>query len=246
MLGIIGGSGLDHMPGLVLHEQIVCDTPFGETSAPLVRGEGPGGALVFLPRHGVAHNIPPHKINYRANIWALKQQGVDVLVGVAAVGGISATMRPGTLVIPSQILDYTHGREHSFHDGEFLPVEHMEFAEPYCASLRQQLLKAAACAGAVVLDGGCYGVTQGPRLETSAEIGRMARDGADMVGMTAMPEAALAREAGLCYANCAIVTNWAAGVGDIPVSMTEINQQLEECMGSVLDILTNLQMDTLI
>lgn len=240
MLAFIGGSGLDRMPGLVVRERVQCTTPFGEPSAPITRGELAGRMRLFLPRHGERHGIPPHQINYRANIWALREQGVSRAVGVAAVGGISAGMAPGTVVIPDQIIDYTHGREHTLFDGRFRPVEHIEFTEPYCADLRQALLDAARMAGVAVVAGGCYGAVQGPRLETRAEIARLARDGVDIVGMTGMPEAALAREADMCYACCALVANWAAGVCDEPVSMSEIERQLRLGMGRVMDLLARL------
>ncbi|MEO5342292.1 MAG: S-methyl-5'-thioinosine phosphorylase [Gammaproteobacteria bacterium SHHR-1] len=240
MLGIIGGSGLDRMPGLSLHQEIHCDTPFGAPSGPLLKGERAGRSLLFLPRHGAEHRIPPHKINYRANIWALSQQGVDRLVGMAAVGGINRAMPPGSLVIPDQIIDYTYGREQTFFDGEFQPVEHLEFAQPYCPRLRQQLLQAARQADQNVINGGCYAAVQGPRLETAAEISRLARDGADLVGMTAMPEAALARELGLSYANCALVANWAAGLEAEPISMAQIERQLAASMEQALQLLMQL------
>lgn len=241
MLGIIGGSGLDKMPGLEIHERIACRTPFGEPSAPLILGEREGQSFLFLPRHGPEHKIPPHQINYRANIWALKEQGVDAIVGIAAVGGISRKMAPGQIVIPDQIIDYTYAREHTFHDGEFLPVEHIEFGSPYCEHLRRSLLSAAGSIGITAIGQGCYGATQGPRLETAAEVSRMARDGVDLVGMTGMPEASLARELGLCYAACAIVANWAAGVTEMPVSMAEIERQLQTSMEEALGILGNLK-----
>ncbi len=240
MLGVIGGSGLDQMPGLVLQEEIACDTPFGAPSGPILLGERAGQRLLFLPRHGPEHRIPPHKINYRANIWALKAQGVTDLVAIAAVGGITSSLSPGTIAIPDQIIDYTHGREQTYFDGDYQPVDHIEFAQPYCGALRQRLLEAAARSGQAVHNGGCYAAVQGPRLETAAEIARLARDGADLVGMTGMPEASLARELGLCYASCALVANWAAGVDATPISMAEIERQLAASMARVLEILANL------
>lgn len=241
MIGIIGGSGLDKMPGLEVRDQITCQTPFGGPSTALTFGEREGQSFLFLPRHGADHDIPPHRINYRANIWALKEQGVNAVIGIAAVGGISSGMAPGTIAVPDQIIDYTHGRDQTFHDGDFLPLEHMEFGEPYCETLRQSLLQAAGKAGLQISDDGCYGAVQGPRLETAAEIHRMANDGVDLVGMTGMPEAALAREAGLCYAVCAVVANWAAGISQSPVSMAGIERQLRASMDDVLKILANLE-----
>lgn len=244
MLAIIGGSGLDQMKGLRRLEERSLSTPYGEPSAALLLGELEGQPLVFLPRHGQDHQLPPHKINYRANIWALKSLGVRHLVGVASVGGISAHLSPGTIVIPDQLLDYTHGREQTFFDGNGQKVEHIDFTEPYCETLRQQLCKAATRAQVQVVEQSCYGVTQGPRLETRAEIQKLKRDGADMVGMTAMPEAALACEAGLCYANCALVVNWAAGLGaGGPILWEQMADALVTGMDSILAILGKLEID---
>jgi 5'-deoxy-5'-methylthioadenosine phosphorylase len=240
VLAIIGGSGLDRMPGLALRQEIHCDTPFGAPSGPVLLGDRAGQSLLFLPRHGPDHRIPPHKINYRANIWALRQQGAEQIVALAAVGGINPAMPPGSLVIPDQLIDYSYGREPSFFDGEYQPADHIEFAEPYCQSLRQQLIRAAANRQLGLIQGGCYAVTQGPRLETAAEIRRLARDGADLVGMTGMPEAGLARELGICYACCALVANWAAGVGDEPISMAEIQRQLNHSMDQALELIAAL------
>ena len=165
------------------------------------------------------HTLPPHRVNYRANLWALRQLGAQRIVAINAVGGISAGMAPRRLVLPDDLIDYTWGREHTFHDGPGAagsdnPVEHVDMGRPYDPGLRDALLAAARASGAGLLDGGVYGATQGPRLETPAEIRRMARDGCDVVGMTGMPEAALARELGLAYASIAVVANWAAGCGD--------------------------------
>jgi 5'-methylthioinosine phosphorylase len=243
MLGIIGGSGLDRMPGLTIEREEHVDTPFGAPSSPLAFAEREGDRFIFLPRHGGDHHIPPHKINYRANIWALRECGVERVVGVAAVGGITERMAPGVIAIPDQVIDYTYGREHTFYDGHFWPVDHIEFGNPYCEDLRRQLKEAAELAGVEVLMEGCYGATQGPRLETVAEVMKMLRDGADLVGMTGMPEAALAKEAGLCYASCAVVANWAAGIGDQPITMEQIDEQLEVSMEAVCNILMRMNRD---
>ncbi len=242
MLGVIGGTGLDRIPGLSIQRQEHIATPFGAPSAPLAFGERGGELFVFLPRHGGDHRIPPHRINFRANIWALKESGVKRVIGVAAVGGISHNMQPGSIVIPDQIIDYTYGREHSFFDGDFRPVDHIEFGTPYCEQLRGELIDAATLAGVEVVTEGCYGATQGPRLETIAEIRKMQRDGADLVGMTGMPEAALAKEAGICYACCAVVANWAAGMDAEPISLEAIGQQLDISMESVCQILMRMDM----
>jgi len=213
MLGIIGGTALNRIADLAVLRREIVATPYGEPSAALTFGRLGGAEVVFLARHGDGHTIAPHRINYRANIWALQTQGVRDVVAVATVGGIRDDLTAGTLLVPEQIIDYTHGREATFFDGLAQPLEHVDFTKPFCESLRQRLLGAAVAAGDSVHDGGVYGATQGPRLETAAEIGRMARDGADVVGMTGMPEAALARESRLCYAMLAVVVNAAAGRG---------------------------------
>jgi 5'-deoxy-5'-methylthioadenosine phosphorylase len=223
-LAIIGGSGLTRFEGLEIEREERVATPFGEPSAPLSFGRLHGRPLIFLPRHGAGHTLPPHRINYRANIWALRHQGAQQVIGMAAVGGI--TQPPGTICIPDQLIDYTWGREHSFFDGADGTVTHVDFTEPYCAELRAALLAASVTAGLTVEVQGTYGATQGPRLESAAEIRRLERDGCDLVGMTGMPEAALARELGLCYACCAVVVNWAAGKGEGPITMDEIDANL--------------------
>ena len=213
MLAIIGGSGLSQLRGLEIVRREVVRTPYGEPSCPVSIGRLKGRPTVFLARHGYGHTIGPHEINYRANLWALKQQGAHSIVSVAAVGGISSELVPGTLVVPDQIIDYTWGRKHTFFEGE-APVTHIDFTEPYATEVRSRILKAADECGEPMRDGGVYAVTQGPRLETAAEVDRLARDGATLVGMTGMPEAALARELDLPYAAIAVVANFAAGRGD--------------------------------
>jgi 5'-methylthioinosine phosphorylase len=193
-LAIIGGTGLDKIPNLEILRREVSHTPYGEPSAPLTHGRLAGRDIVFLPRHGTSHIIPPHKVNYRANLWALRHVGVEAVLGVAAVGGITQEMAPGRIVIPDQIIDYTFGREHSLFESDLKQVTHIDFTHPYCESLRQQLLEAGRSSGVNPIAGGTYGATQGPRLETAAEIIRLQRDGCDIVGMTGMPEASLARE----------------------------------------------------
>ena len=213
MLAIIGGSGLTSLANLDIRRRHVVPTPYGEPSGPLVFGTIRGREVIFLSRHGEGHTIPPHEVNYRANIWALHSAQAQDIVSIASVGGIRSDLAPGALALPDQIIDYTHGRESTFFGGTKRRVTHIDFTRPYCESLRQRLLQAAAKAEEAVVDGGTYATTQGPRLETAAEINRLERDGADMVGMTAMPEAALAREQGLCYAALAVVVNHAAGRG---------------------------------
>lgn len=240
MLGVMGGSGLTQLPGLSVIEQIQLDTPFGEPSAAITKGRLNGQTLLFLPRHGEHHTIAPHLINYRANLWALHHLGVRELLAVAAVGGISDLMVPGALALPDQIIDYTWGRDSSVFSEHFSADKHIDFTWPYDAGLRQQLLEAAADINLKLIDGGCYAVTQGPRLETAAEIRRLAKDGADMVGMTAMPEAAIARELGVAYAGIAVVANQAAGLADKALTMEDILQTLAVAMDSVKQLISAL------
>lgn len=244
-LAVIGGTGLYDLPGLTHAERLEPATPFGPPSGAIVRGDWRGRRLAFLARHGEAHTLAPHRINYRANVWALHACGARAIVAVNAVGGIRADMPPRALVVPDQIIDYTHGRLSSFCDVEGAKVEHIDFSEPYSAGLRARLLAAARRAGIAAVDGGCYGATQGPRLETIAEIGRMRRDGCDLVGMTGMPEAALARELGVDFACLALVANWAAGAGPgaaaaEPISLPEIYANLAAATARVPVILAEM------
>ena len=223
---VIGGTGLTEIEGLeVIHREVV-HTPYGEPSGPVTHGMIAGKRIVFLARHGYTHNIPPHKVNYRANLWALKSLGVEKVVAMAAVGGITPEMKPTRLVIPDQIIDYTYGRPHTFFEEGLTDVTHIDFSWPYCPEVRNALLAAAECAQLDVVSRGTYAATQGPRLETVAEIARLERDGCDLVGMTAMPEASLARELELCYASCAVVANWAAGKDSAEITMAEIQEHL--------------------
>ncbi len=214
MLAIIGGSGLTQLSSLDVTARKVVRTPYGEPSGALTFGRLRGREAVFLARHGYGHTIPPHEVNYRANIWALREAGASEIVSVASVGGIRADLGPGTLVVPHQIVDYTWGRRSTFFEGGDVPVTHVDFTAPYAERLRRKLLAAARACGEAVVDGAVYAATQGPRLESAAEIDRFERDGADVVGMTGMPEAVLARELDLAYAAIAVVVNHAAGRGE--------------------------------
>lgn len=237
-LAIIGGSGLDQLVALEETGRTSPATPYGAVSAPLVRGLLGDVEVVFVARHGSEHTIPPHRINYRANIWALANCGISDVFAVTAVGGIASTTPPGRIVVPDQIIDYTAAREHSFFDGIGGPVNHVDFSYPFTEALRRRLIDAAVQENLPVETQGTYGATEGPRLETAAEITRLARDGCTLVGMTGMPEAALAREAGLNYANCSLVVNWAAGITEEIISLEDIGRQLEDGMRDVVRLLT--------
>ncbi|AFL75041.1 S-methyl-5'-thioinosine phosphorylase [Thiocystis violascens] len=243
LLAIIGGSGFAGIPALSVLDARQVDTPYGETSAPVTRGRFGGNEVLFLPRHGPSHHLPPHRINYRANLWALRACGARRVIALAAVGGITARFCPTALAVPDQIIDYTYGREHTIYDGAAGGVEHIDLTAPYCEELRLAVMAACDRMGHSVIRQGTYGATQGPRLETAAEIGRYERDGCDMVGMTGMPEASLARELDLCYASFAFVVNWAAGKSDGIIDMREIETNLARCVERVEAVLMSLASD---
>lgn len=238
-IGVIGGSGLGEIENLdVTHREMV-NTPYGSPSCPVAFGSMGAEEIVFLPRHGIGHTISPHEINYRANIYALKQLGVKHVIAINAVGGVTENMTPVKLVFPHQIIDYTYSRKHTFYDKHAESVVHIDFSYPYDENLRKILIEAASKLSIEHETKGVYGATQGPRLETAAEIERMERDGCNIVGMTGMPEAALAREMKMSYASCSVVVNMAAGKGDTGiVSMHEIDLNLKSGMRSVHRLLT--------
>jgi len=232
-LAIIGGTGLTALQGLEISSREMVHTPWGEPSGPVIHGQLHGVSISFLPRHGHHHTIAPHKVNYRANIWALKEVGIRQVIAVAAVGAISPDLISSTLAIPEQIIDYTWGREHTFFSDHNQEVVHVEFTAPYDQALREDLIRAANSAEINAYVGGTYGATQGPRLETAAEINRLESDGCQMVGMTGMPEAVLARELGLAYAHCAVIANAAAGRSQERITLDAIKAQLGEGMEQV-------------
>ncbi len=236
-IAIIGGTGLTSLKNLKIIKREMVQTPYGDPSAPLTHGELDGHEMVFLPRHGAGHTIPPHKINYRANIWALKDLGVEHILAVAAVGGISKEMTPTHLVIPDQIIDYTWSRINTFFEEGLSQVVHVDFTHPYDDTLRQALIASCRELGLGASERGTYAATQGPRLETAAEIDRLERDGCHIVGMTGMPEAALAREQGLNYACLAVVANAAAGRSDEALTMEAIEKYLSQGMDNVREVL---------
>ena len=242
MLAIIGGTGLTQLENLNISRRLIVRTPYGEPSQPLIFGEIAGQEVIFLARHGNGHTIPPHEVNYRANIYALHLQGVTEIAAVATVGGIHKDLFPGSIAMPHQIIDYTHGRKNTFYDGVELPVKHIDFTDPYCATLREKWRKAAHKIDEPLIEEGVYAAMQGPRLETAAEINRLERDGATMVGMTGMPEAALARELGISYAAICPVANYAAGREDSlhGIQYEEVMAQLNLTMVKVRNIIAQL------
>lgn len=244
MLAIIGGTGLAKLKGFKQVGADSIDSAYSTSKIELQRFSGDGNEFIFLPRHGPEHELPPHAINYRANIAALAEAGVNVIVAVNAVGGIHKDLPPGAFAVPDQIIDYTFAREMTFFDSDTDPVSHIDFTEPYSEAIRQRILMAAHAVNeggrleCAVMAGGTYGCMQGPRLETAAEIRRLARDGCDMVGMTGMPEAALARELNLEYASLSLSVNWGAGLSDQAITLDDIHAVLDngmEYVGAVLD-----------
>lgn len=232
-LAIIGGTGLTALDGLEITRKEMIRTPYGEPSGPLIHGRFCEHDVVFFARHGYGHTIPPHKVNYRANIWAMKQIEVSHVIAVAAVGGITDDLQPGALVIPDQIIDYTYSRKHTFFENDLAHVTHIDFTEPYSPALRALLCQAAESQNMPTTHHGVYAAMQGPRLETAAEINRLERDGCTVVGMTGMPEAALARELELCYASINVVANKAAGRGEGEITLEDIQRNLETGMEGV-------------
>ncbi len=213
MFGIIGGTGLASLRELKVLKRELIRTPYGEPSQPLIFGTLAKHEVVFLARHGSGHTIPPHEINYRANIWALQSVGVTRIISVATVGVIDDEVKPGTICIPDQIIDYTYGRKNTYFDGAGMPVKHIDFTHPYDEPLRKVIIHSAESISKKIVSEGVYATVQGPRLETAAEINRLEKDGANIVGMTGMPEAILAKELNLAYAAICPMVNHAAGRG---------------------------------
>ncbi|MFC0708369.1 S-methyl-5'-thioinosine phosphorylase [Azorhizophilus paspali] len=234
---IIGGTGLTQLEGLRIHQSLSLETPFGTPSADILRGDYAGREVLFLARHGHPHCIPPHRVNYRANLWALRQAGATAILAVNAVGGIHAAMGTGHFCVPHQIVDYTFGRAHTYFEDDLDTVTHVDFSHPYDQTLRQRLMAALAAEGCAFSGHGVYGCTQGPRLETAAEVVRLERDGCDIVGMTGMPEAVLARELELPYACLALVVNPAAGKSTALITMDDIERAIGAGMGKARAVL---------
>ena len=227
-IAIIGGTGLTSIKGFEETKKEVVSTPFGKTSSPLIQGNLFGKNVCFLARHGTNHTIPPHKINYRANIWSLKNAGIEKIISVNAVGGIRNDMQPSVLIIPDQIIDYTTSRINTFFEENLSDVVHIDFTKPFCEKLRQSIINVAEDKKIEVVAEGTYAATEGPRLETGAEVNRLERDGCHLIGMTCMPEAALAREQELCYASISVVANLAAGRGTEDLNMDMIEKNLNK------------------
>lgn len=237
---IIGGTGVTNMPGLTLNYREMVKTIYGAPSSPLIHGSINDCDIIFLARHGRRHTIPPHMINYRANIKALQEVGVTKVIALAAVGGIADSCTEQSLVIPDQIIDYTYERSHTFHGARHDKFEHIDFTEPYSAKIREQLITSAKALNLRVATSGVYGVTQGPRLETAAEIRRMENDGCTIVGMTGMPEASLARELGLEYACCAMVVNRAAGKVPTGINFSDVEKNLKDGVDQVQKLIAEV------
>jgi 5'-methylthioadenosine phosphorylase len=242
MIAVIGGSGLTGLASLEITRRQIVRTPYGEPSGPLTFGRFGKQEVVFLARHGYGHTLAPHEINYRANMWAIHKLAVSRVVAIATVGGISANLGAGAIAVPDQIIDYTWGRPQTYFEGAEQPVTHVDFTYPYNEELRRLALASAKDVGLGVVDGGTYAAVQGPRLETKAEIDRLERDGATMVGMTGMPEAALARELGLAYVHLCAVVNPAAGRGTSArtVSLEDIGRVIEETLGRIRTIVVRM------
>lgn len=238
-IGIIGGSGLYDMDGVSIEKKKQIKTPYGMPSSSYMIGRFADKKVAFLPRHGVRHAIPPHKVNYQANIWGFKKLGVERIIAVGATGSIRKSIKPGSLVITDQIIDVTGGRKSTFFD-ERDEVFHIDLTEPYCNDLRKVMFKAASRTGISVKKKCTYICTNGPRLETKAEISFFSRIGADIVGMTAMPEAALAREAKVCYAGIAVVTNYAAGITAKTLTAKEVIEVMDKTSKNLKKLLMEI------
>jgi 5'-methylthioadenosine phosphorylase len=226
-VGVIAGSGLYEMPGLKMLREERIETPYGDPSTPYAIGELGGVEVAFLPRHGVPHRIPPAQVNYRANIWGFKELGVKRILSMNATGGINADLKPGHIVICDQVIDMTQGARPSTYYG-LEEVVHVDFTDPFCNELREALLEAGRKAGISLVDGGTYVCVNGPRLESRAEIKHFSIIGADIVGMTGMPEASLAREVEICIACVSVVTNYAAGISTHKLTTKEVVDVMAE------------------
>jgi 5'-methylthioadenosine phosphorylase len=234
-IGLIGGSGLYEIDGLTISREVSPSTPYGPPSSSYTIGTLAGIELVFLPRHGVQHSIPPHKVNYQANIWGFKSLGVDRIIAVNAVGGINPDLAPGTIVLQDQIIDMTSGRPHTFYDTE--KVVHIDFTSPYCPEMRDICIAAAGSISLPVRAAATYICVNGPRLETASEIRFFSQNGADIVGMTAMPETSLGRELEICLLGISVVTNYAAGIAASKLTTTEVVGKMRDSTALIKKLL---------
>lgn len=232
LTGIIGGSGLYEIDGFVTTKEVSISTPFGEPSSVYRIGRLDGNEIVFLPRHGIPHKIPPHKVNYRANIWGLKSMGVERIISISAVGGINSNMPPGSIVLLDQIIDMTYGaRSSTFYDTD--KVVHVDFTHPYCTEMTNAVVRASQNLTLSLKKDATYICVNGPRLETAKEIKFFSLIGADVVGMTAMPEAALAREMEICMSGLSVVTNHAAGTSGKKLTTIEVVENMKSSIGQL-------------
>ncbi|MFA0730553.1 MAG: hypothetical protein LKKZDAJK_001215 [Candidatus Fervidibacter sp.] len=232
--GVIGGSGVSPLAKGQGWQRRIVATRYGE--AVCFVGRWAGKEVVFLPRHGEGHTVPPHRINYRANVLAMRKLGVQAVLATAASGALRRHLSPGTLLLPDQLLDLTSQRPRTLFEGEGAPVVHVDLTSPFCPTLRERLKRVAEELGIAVMDGGCYVCGEGPRYETAAEVRALAQLGGDVVGMTAGTEAALFREAEICYAVVAIVTNWGAGISPQPLSHAEVTAMMEQRLPILLPL----------
>lgn len=256
MLGVIGGSGLYSFEGLKVEEEIDIDTPFGKPSSPVVIGRIGEVRVAFLARHGRDHSFPPHLVPYRANLWALREVGVDRVLAVSAVGGIDKKLSSGDFFIPDSFLDFTKGRESTFYEGRFSKkgkgndkvaellnkgkVVHVDMTEPYCPEMRKLLSEILSRRGLPYKEGGVYACTEGPRFETTAEIRMLERLGASVVGMTGVPEVVLARELTMCYASLCVVANPAAGISGRKLTSEEVIEMMKKREDEIKEVISEL------
>ena len=238
-IAIISGGDFDKITGVSLVGEIFQDTPWGETSSPIKILKIKNIEIFFLSRHGAPQRIPPHKINYRANIWALNKIDVKKIISINTVGGITKLMSPNEIIVPNQIIDYTFGRQSTYHEDNLTNVKHIDFTNPYTESLRKELINSAKNVKLNIHTKGTYGVTQGPRLETAAEISKLENDGCNIVGMTGLPEASLAREIDIDYASCCLVVNWAAGKSVEPINTKIMKENLARGIKDIMLLLSD-------
>lgn len=236
MLAVIGGSGLYGLDGLEVETRTIAETPFGRSTGHLVSGRLNGGPILFIARHGEEHEVAPHLVNYRANVEALRQAGASAVLAVCTSGSLDPGLRPGSVAVPDQIIDYTWGRQHTFHEPGG-PIPHIDFTEPYSPGWRAEVLAALSEQDVTSRDGATYAAVQGPRFESAAEIRRFRNDGCTIIGMTGMPEAALAREAGLEYAAMCPIANLAAGLASEELTSEDVFGRVASMLGPIQGVI---------